>query len=345
MLLVAGSYTAETEPGIYLYRVDQETAECDLQKVVIGIENPSYITLSADKKNLFAVSESKEGNDGRLSVYTLNQDTIAFSGDLYLEAAGSCFVTVDSMYRHAFVANYRGGTLTVIKLNNRLPTEVVQVIEFAGNGPNAERQEASHIHTVQLAPDERFLYCTDLGSDRLHQFTYYPDEENPVIPCDPPYINLPPGSGPRHLAFDKNERNLYLVTELSGEIFSFSTGNLKPWLHRYKTIDEIGDKEAADIQVHPNGKFLYASLRGQFNEIAVYKIDGRNGSLKFIQRVSVHGMSPRSIVISTDGDLLFSANEQSNNITIFRISAAGKLYYTSNELKLNKPTCVKLIEQ
>jgi 6-phosphogluconolactonase len=177
-------------------------------------------------------------------------------------------------------------------------------------------------------------------------FSYNAGNDPPLRACDPPYINLPAGSGPRHLTFDKRGRWLYLLTELSGEIFMFPTKDPSRWLEKQSIIAEgySGKIEAADIQIHPTRNYLYASNRAEANEIVIFKMDARNGSLTFLQRTSAEGSGPRSLLISPDGRFLLAANEQSNTITVFQISASGRLQYTGSQIKVNKPTCLKWLK-
>lgn len=345
MLLAVGSYSPETEPGIYLYKFDPDTEEFNLLKVIAGVENPSYLTVSAKGDTLFAIRENKEGNDGQLSSYSIADEDIAFKQSKAYKGAGSCFVTTDRNTQYAFIANYGSGTLAVIKIADDASPK--QLIEFSGNGPNTDRQDQSHIHAAVLSPDERFLYCTDLGADRLYRFKFNAGEEQPLVPDEPHYVNLPAGSGPRHMAFNHNGRWLYMLSELSGEIFRFDAKTtLTNWLQQISVVAATykGEIAAADITVHPTGKFLYASNRGEANEIVAFRIDQRNGNLVFFQRISAEGSSPRSLAISADGKTLLAANEQSDNITIFRISPDGRLKYTGRELKVAKPACVKFID-
>ena len=346
MLIAVGSYTPKTEPGIYLYQLDPDAEEFDLLKVIAGVENPSYLAVSAKGDTLFAIRENKEGDEGQLSSYLIADEDIAFKESKTYEGGGSCFITTDSDSQYAFIANYGSGTLAVLKLSDDASISAKQLIKFTGSGPNSDRQDKSHIHAAVLSPDERFLYCTDLGADRLYRFRFNANAAKSLVPDEPHYINLPPGSGPRHMTFDRSGRWLYVLSELSGEIFRFSVKMpLTTWLQQVTIVSESykGEVAAGDITVHPAGKVLYASLRGEANEIVSFRIDQRNGKLTFFQRISVEGSSPRSLAISEDGKMLLAANEKSNNITMFRISPDGKLKYKGKELKVAKPACIKFI--
>jgi 6-phosphogluconolactonase len=348
MFLVIGSYSAAYRSGIHLFGFDEESKLFSPVKAVSGVENPSYLTVTPDGKNVYAVSEYKSGKFGKLSVFELEAGSweLTLTDHVNYVGAGSCFVSTDELARHAFVSNYGTGTLVVLRLIGKDDFTVCQTLQFSGSGPNPNRQEKPHIHSAMLSPGERFLYCADLGADRLYCYEYEPVAQEPLLPAAVPYVHLPAGSGPRHLAFSPDGRWLYLITELSGQIFAFQIyGNRSRWFQQISVPapDYRGKVEAADLQAHPSGKYLYASHRGDANEIVVYDINPENGHLSLIQRVSAEGISPRSLLVWPGGTMLLSANEQSNNVTIFHIGKDGKLSYSGNELRLNKPTCLKAI--
>ncbi len=348
MILIIGTYSNPDEPGIHIYRYDQRRGDFELAKVIDGIANPSYLTLADDEKTLYAISENKTGVTGQLSAYALDMDPHPqLLYRLTYEGTGSCFVSVDTHSRHAFIANYKAGSLVLARLPPyAAAASVSQLVRFEGSGPDPERQEGPHIHSAMLSPDEQVLYCTDLGADRLYCFHYEPEADKPLAAADPPYIVLPPGSGPRHMAFSPDKRWLYVISELSGQIFVFSAyGGLSQWHHQVSILagGYIGKIEAGDIQVHPQGHCLYTSSRGDANEIVVFNIDRQNGNLIARQRISAEGRSPRSLLIWEEGKLLIVANEQSDSVCVYLIDEYGELTYTGTQITVRKPACLKLI--
>lgn len=341
MVFAVGTYTAPAKPGLYVYRLDPYTLEMTQMNATAGIENPSYLSVSPDGRRLLVVSEST-ADSGKLITFGNNGPCLTLIDKVNFKGAGSCFVSTDEKCRHAFIPNYDGGTLVVVQLRNYEPALVLQYIQFHGTGPNKKRQEKSHTHAAMLSPDQKFLYCTDLGADRLYKYRYDPAGKLPLQPCDPPYIELPAGSGPRHFVFGNKGRCLYLLSELSGEIFTVSTEEEEGIIAQNRIVSDVysGEIEAADIQIHPNGRFLYASSRGQANEIVAFTIR-HDDNIEFLQRLSSEGTSPRNLLISPDGDILLAANEKSGNLTVFHIAADGTLTYTGAEEKINAPACMK----
>jgi 6-phosphogluconolactonase len=239
MELVIGSYSEPNDAGIHVYQWDSVEGFTNTTNIV-GIENPSYLDIEHHARLIYAITEKKDGGVAELHIYQIQAEgapanhlrCIPFPG------AGSCYISTDKDKKHAFITNYGDGTLTVIKLPNEMSSgSVVQHLQFLGNGPNEERQDKPHTHAARLSKDEKYLYCSDLGSDRLYRFAYFPEANLPLQAETPPYISLPPGSGPRHFTFSPNGRWLYLITELSGEIFLFDTENLtESWQNRISLL-------------------------------------------------------------------------------------------------------------
>jgi 6-phosphogluconolactonase len=347
MVLIIGSYSEITEPGIHIYKWVPSEERFLPSTSISGIENPSYLDISEDPSIIYAITENKKNSAGALNIYEGQKGggNLSLCNQIPFNGAGSCYISTDSARMHAFIANYGGGTLTVIQLpqENR-PEAVIQQLKFGGSGPDVERQDQSHIHTAVLSKDERFLYCSDLGSDRLYQFVYDQNAHEPLRASQPPYMELPAGSGPRHLAFSPDGRRLYMVTELSGEIFVFDAEEFGAGcLQKISLLKDgySGKMEGADIQVHSNGRFLYATNRGDANEIVVFAIDPLSGHLSFQQRINAEGLSPRSLLICEQQGLLLVANEQSDNVSIFELRSDGFLQFTGSHLQIPAPTCLK----
>jgi 6-phosphogluconolactonase len=347
MMLVVGSYSKITDPGIHLYQLESPGNRFIPVSGIPGIENPSYLNTDPDQRLIYAITEKKKDAAAELHIYHLehNKTHAELISCIPFQGSGSCFISIDSTRTHAFITNYGDGTLTVVKLPKAdLPAKVVQLLEFSGSGPNKQRQDQPHLHAALLSPNERFLYCSDLGSDRLYQFTYHPDADTPLQASELNYVELPPGSGPRHLAISPDGSRLYLITELSGDIFVFDTNDFyNGWLQQISLLQDgyTGKIEAADIHMHPGGSYLYASNRGDANEIIVFQIQPVSGSLNFVQRIGAAGLSPRNLLICEHQGLLLVANEQSDNISIFNLNSDGTLEFTKEHLQVPCLTCLK----
>lgn len=343
--LYIGSYSQPGQHGLHLCLFNCETGQIEFEKNRKGILNPSYLCVPRDSNRLFAVSEYKSGTKGKVTVYENDEEKpLEKLAEVDYEGAGSCYITIDQHHRHLFIANYISGSLTVLDLTNGITSiKVTQTISFEGSGPNQDRQEQSHIHTAVFSKDEKVLYCTDLGSDRLYAFNYDPEKDQPLSPAEPAYISLPPGCGPRHIACHPNGLWFYVLCELNGDLFLFKQGKLNQWIQRTSVVEGGNDGlvEAADIQIDEHGEFLYATNRGDSDQIVVFKIDEQNGTLSCIQHIHSQGKGPRCLALAPTGRCLLVANEKGNAVSIFNIDKNGTLRCSAQLIIIKAPACLK----
>lgn len=245
---------------------------------------------------------------------------------------------------HSRVKLY-GGNVNVFPLNpDGSLQEMSSQVKHEGSGIRSDRQEAPHPHSV--IPDktgEHVLVC-DLGLD---QIVFYRVEEGKLVTHRE--VNLPPGSGPRHLAVHPSRQWIYLVNELNNTVTVFANdepqGNLK-LLQSISCLPEHytagSDDTAADIHVSPCGRYLYVSNRGH-DSIALFHIDNATGLLEAEDWVISGGRTPRNFALI--GGMLLAANQNSGNIASFRIDAeTGRLIPTGNELEVTAPVCLVALD-
>ena len=216
------------------------------------------------------------------------------------------------------------------------------MIRLTGHGPVSERQESSHPHSVNISPENTFAYVADLGTDRImiYRIDY---KNNRLIPAVTPYFEMEPGAGPRHMAFHPLGKYVYVINELNNTIVALryddKTGQLEA-LHSVTTLPNhyVGDSYTADIHITDDGRFLYSSNRGH-NSIAAFQIDYESGHLTALGHESTRGEFPRNFLI--DGKNMYVANQNSDNVVMFRIHASGKLEYVM-EFETKTPVCLKI---
>jgi 6-phosphogluconolactonase len=222
----------------------------------------------------------------------------------------------------------------------------VQNIQHEGSSVVKERQEKPHVHAAVLSPDDRFLLVPDLGTDKVYQYRVDASQHQALKPADAPFLTTKPGGGPRHLAFHPNGKYAYLVLELEASVMALDYNDGK--LAGKQTISMVapdfkGRLSGADIHVSPDGKFLYASNRGDANEIAIYAIDNQ-GKLTFVNRQSVLGKTPRNFVIDPTGNFLLVANQNTSEVIIFKRDVkTGLLTATGEKIEASKPVCLKFV--
>jgi 6-phosphogluconolactonase len=344
--LLVGGYTTGDDRGIIVYSFDRANKTLNYLSQSSVIENPSYLCIDGSGRYVYVVSEKEE--EGEVYAYIFEPETgqLTFKNKQPVHGGAPCYVSVDEERRHIFTANYKSGSLAVLPLNDDGSLQSLkQLIQDEGDSVNAERQEGPHVHTAFLSPDGQYLLYTNLGTDQIHCCRYETTLQSPLEPVT--VTNVKPGSGPRHLDFSKDGKHFYVVTELSGDVlvFDYNAGN--PQFIQMVTMlaeDFEGEAGGGDIHVSPNGLFVYASNRGDANEVVVFSINQQDGKLTFVQRNSCMGKSPRNLVIDPTGAYLLVANQDSNNIVAFALDQLngmiGEIIFTEIT---DQPSCLKFV--
>lgn len=347
--LLVGTYTnADKSNGIHVYSFNTETGEFKEKAKAVDITNPSYLAISKDKKNVYAVSESGD-KKGTISAFSFDAKTgkLVFLNSESAGGNGPCYVSIDDKKQFVFAGNYGAGSLSAIRINKdgSLSTDI-QTIQHEGNSVNTSRQDKPHVHSVVLSPDNRYLLTPDLGTDKVNIYQFDPTKKQPLTPSVQPFANVSPGGGPRHITFHPNGKYAYLILEMVGAIAAFNYKDGK--LEAKQTITMLapgfgGKIGAADIHISPDGKFLYGSNRGEANEVVIYAID-KDGKLSYAGRQSTLINTPRNFEIDPSGNFLLVANQNSNDVIIFkRDKKTGLLTSTGQKILVDKPVCLKFV--
>lgn len=346
--LLVGTYTNEAKTnGIHVYTFHSETGAFQEKSKITDITNPSFLTISKDKKNVYSVSEAGEGKGINAFSFDAGSGKLTFLNSGSAGGNGPCYISVDDETRTVFAGNYGGGSLsaTRLKSDGSLSGDV-QVIQHEGGSVNKSRQDKPHVHAVVLSPDNRYLLVPDLGTDKVNIYRYDESQPKPLSPASQAFASVNPGGGPRHLTFHPNGKFAYLILEMEGAVtaFDYKDGQLKE-IQRLTMLspDFKGKVGAADIHVSPDGKFLYASNRGEANEIVIYSID-KKGKLTYVSRQGQGVDTPRNFAIDPTGNFLLVANQNGNDIAIFkRDQKTGMLSPTGRTIQVDKPVCLKFV--
>jgi 6-phosphogluconolactonase len=219
------------------------------------------------------------------------------------------------------------------------------VIRHQGaSGKNPRRQEAPHAHSVDLDAEDRYAFAADLGADKVMIYRF-DGQRGSLAAAEPPFAALAAGAGTRHIALHPSGRYLYVVNELNSTVTAFAREDGTPRLTELQTIatlpaDFRGVNHPAEVAIHPSGRFLYASNRGQ-DAIAVFAIDGDTGRLTGRGHVPTGGKNPRQFAIHPSGKYLLVANQDSDSVVSFRVDpATGGLKATGHRALVPKPVCV-----
>ncbi|MFB2120400.1 lactonase family protein [Parapedobacter sp. 2B3] len=343
--LLVGTYTQSGKSeGIYVYDVDLGTGEAT-QVSSIASENPSFLALSADGKYVYAVNENGDGK-GAVSAYAYDNQagTLTFLNRQLTLGDHPCHVTTDREGTHVIVSNYSGGSISVFPVGPAGSLGgMVQQIHHEGSGPDLQRQQAPHVHSAFFNPDETQLFVQDLGTDKVNIYDFRPEEAARPLAAAP-FIAGTPGGGPRHLTFSADGRFIYLVQEMAATVAVYQQRG-DGWEaiqeEPINAADFAGADGAADIKLSPDGKFLYASNRGDANTLAIYGVDTASGKLTKVGNQSVLGRGPRNFTLSPDGKYLLVANQQTDEVVVFeRDAASGLLTDTGNRITVGSPVCL-----
>lgn len=347
--MFVGTYTGKGSKGIYVYKFDPAVGKATLVSSTDSASNPSYLAVSPNGENLYAVNETGGKTPGAVSAYKFNRQTgkLTYLNQQVTGGDHPCYVSITHDNKLVAVANYSGGSLAAYQLNSDGSLKpFTQHIQHSGNSVNAKRQDKPHVHSAVFSPDEQYLFTPDLGMDRIMVYEVNKSNEQPLSPANPAYTAVKGGNGPRHFTFHPNGKFAYLMQEMSGTVGAYSYSNGKLTLlqdvaaHPEGFSGTIG---SADIHVSPDGKFLYASNRGDENNIAIFEIDDKSGKLSHKGYQSTKGKTPRNFMIDPTGNYLLVANQDSDNIVIFkRDKSTGLLEDTGNEIKVSMPVCIKM---
>ena len=344
--LYVGTYTRKTSEGIYVYKFNSKTGDFTPLSIAKGIDNPSFLAISPDHRFLYS-GGSKKGDS--VHAFSIDQQThflTLLNTQSLGNVQGATHLELDKTGKWLFVANYFSGSICVLPIENKGTLgELAQTIQLEGKSINEKRQDKSHLHAVNISPDNKYVFAPDLGTDKI--MTYRFDVKTGLLTEGvPPFTPTAAGAGPRHFTFHPNGKFAYSIQELDATImgFNYKNGVLEPF-QTIKTLpdDYTGLKWSADIHISPDGKFLYGSNRAH-ESLAIYKIDKKTGQVTLVGHQSVNGKTPRNFAIDPTGRFVLVANQDSDNITIFkRNKKTGKLTATGKEIKVSQPVCLKLI--
>ena len=347
-ILLIGTYDSPKSEGIYVFEFnDLDGSVKELSHVKTS--NSSYIAISPNKKYVYAVNENANitGKGGSVTSFLFDKKSGNLKKINTQSSQGNhpCYISIDKTGKWIVTGNYSSGNLAVLPVNKNgelLPAS--QIIQHYGKSFDTARQNSPHVHTTVISKNNKSLYVTDLGTDKIMIYDF-DGKTGKVTASSPEFISTPAGSGPRHLDISPDNMFMYVLQEMSGNIALYSLKNKS--FNELQTISNLpanfkGAAGSADIHISPDGNFLYASNRGQLNTIVIYKIDKITGHITFITQQPTLGLAPRNFNFDPSGKYLLVANQNSNEVVIFKRNiTTGLLTDTGNRISVGKPVCIK----
>jgi 6-phosphogluconolactonase len=343
-----GTYTNGNSKGIYLCELDLSTGELKNLGLAGEAKSPSFLALHPNQQFLYAVSEA--GGEGAVAAFGIDPAAHGLTALNTQPSAGAgpCHIVVDRAGQHAFVANYGGGSIAALPIDadGRLGP-ASSTVQHEGSSVNKDRQAGPHAHAIYTSPDQRFVVVADLGLDKILIYRF-DAAAGQLTPNDPPSANLPPGAGPRHLAFHPSGKWLYSINELNSTVTAFAYNSERGTLESFQTVSTLPEGEkidntTAEIVVHPTGRFLYGSNRGH-DSIAIFAVDQSTGHLTPQGHQPTGGRTPRNFAVDPTGAWLLAANQASGTIAVHRIDQdTGKLDATGQPVDVPTPVCIEFL--
>ena len=348
--LIIGTYTSAKSEGIYVFTFDTTTAENNFVSVA-KTSNPSFLTVSPNKKFIYAVNENDDSTivprGGTVTAFSFNKKNGILT-EINKQPSGGkhpCYISIDKTGKWIFVGNYSSGTIGLLATNkDGSINKLKEVIAHKGSSVYIKRQTTPHVHATVLSADNKYLFVPDLGIDKI--MIYAVDKKKGLLNFSS-YAKSETGSGPRHFTFHPNNKYTYLMEELTGTVVCYAVNKgLLTLQQRISALPQnfTGTIGSADIHVSPDGKFLYCSNRGESNTIAIFSIDAITGKLTIVGHQSTLGKTPRNFNFDPSGNFLLVANQNSNDVIIFKIDkTTGLLNDTGKKINVPNPVCLQWI--
>ncbi|WP_099347681.1 lactonase family protein [Acetobacter aceti] len=363
-LCYVGGYTRSgpadaNAKGITLFEMNAETGVLTQLGQITPADNPSFLALSADHRFLYVVNEISDfggQKSGSATAYSIDQRTgvITKLNTVATGGADPAFLSVHPSGRYLLVANYTGGSAAVIRiqpdgslgeLSDLVHNTGPKMPERAKDNPPGNYavsdHSAAHMHMIQADVAGRFIIGCDAGLDRVYVWKLDPDK-GVLTPAATPWLTMEPGSAPRHFCFSPNGKVIYILGEQNSRIVVADYDQEMGAMSVRQTASTVtakfrGSTLAAEIGLHPSGKFLYVTNR-LGDSIACFRVKD-DGSIELFDEVWERANYGRSFAFDPSGKFMFVANQRSDSITSWRVNPdTGALDFTWNFTPTGTPS-------
>jgi len=347
MFVYFGSHGARPHNGFSLAHFDSVTGKLTEPVFLEEAVAPAYFIIRPDGKRLYTCNSSPGTS---VSAYAIDPTTakLTFLNQQPSGGGDPSYVSLDPSGGYLMVANYLGGSAAVFALRpDGSIGRRTAFVQHTGASLDPKDPKHAHAHSIHFDPSHRFALLADLGMDRI--FVYRLNSKTGALtPSDPPFASVAPGAGPRHTAFDPRGRYVYAINQTANSIVRFGWDSNHGVLTQFETVSTLPDdfkgaNMGAEILMHPSGKFLYATNRGN-DSVAVFSVDPDMGRLTPIQHISTHGKTPRNADFDPTGKWLLVSNQDSNNAVVFRIDqSTGQLTQNGDPVSVPAPFCERFL--
>lgn len=332
--------------GIYHATFHSETGKLGEPTRAAEITSPGFLAVHPEGDKLYAVASV--GKEGGVAAYSIGAaGSLEFLTFVPTGDGGGAHIAVHPSGKFLLTAQYGGGSVALFPLDEKgIPGPATVTEHAGGSGVFENRQQAPHPHWCGFSPDGRFALIPDLGLDGI--VIYKVDADAPAI-TKHSFAESVPGGGPRHMRFSADGKFIYLLNELSLSVTTFAWDAAKGTTEKRSVTPALSEavmaaesfNSAAEILVHPSGKFVYSSNRGH-DTVSVFEADPATGVLAVIQVQPVRGVFPRNINLSPDAKWLLAAGADSNTVAVHAVDPeTGKLtYQRGNIINLPSPICI-----
>ena len=347
MFVYFGSHGAGPHNGFSLASFDTDTGKLTEPVFLEEAEAPAYFIIRPDGRRLYTCN-SFPGSS--VSAYAIDPTTAKLKLINKQPSGGGdpSYVSLDPSGHYLLVANFLGGSAAVFALRpDGSIGRRTAFIQHIGASLDPHDPRHAHAHSIRFDPSHRFVLLADLGLDKIFVYRLNP-KTGALTPSDPPFASVAPGSGPRHTAFDPRGRYVYAINQTANSIVRFGWNSDRGVLTQFETISTLpegfkGENTGSEILMHPSGKFLYATNRGN-NSVAVFSVQADTGRLTLIQHISSDGKTPRNAEFDPTGKWLLVTNKDSNNAVVFRIDqSTGQLTQNGDPVTVPAPFCERFL--
>lgn len=351
--------------GIHLFQVDRDSGALASRGIYEMGTSPSCLTLNAAGTRLYSSNETDrvgESKEGTVSAFAVdrNDGGLTLLNTVRSGGAGPTYVSVHPSGKFLLVANYFGGSVSVLPIlaDGSLGDATDVKVDEGTIGPRKPTNaptgtfafsghDRTHAHMIQADPSGRFVLHVDLGLDKIYIWRF--DESKGVlVPNDPPAVSLPPGDGPRHFHFHPNGRWFYSIQEEGSNVALFDWDAKNGRLAARQTISTLppgfaGSNFCSEILVSADGRFLYAGNR-LHDSIAIFAI-GDDGTLTYLSEEWTRGNYPRSFSFDPTGRFLYCCNQRADNVAAFRVDREkGGLTFTGRYTPVGNPSIIVFLD-